>query len=296
MSWKSIQSLFDAELTKCRNTNYEFSVLSGAYLAQLIYIDPNWTKSRINNIFPSEFQSNSICAVDGLGYAPFTQLIYQLLLEAGVPDRALSYDLRGRGGREKLLERIAAAYLWGDEALESTRFSSLFQSGRIEDLQSVTRVFRMMRGQSLSGEQTERIIQYWERCITWGGQLSEPPTKLLSSLALLSCFLKTADGRERNLLQAVAPHVHIGHNAYEFIDELVRLADVSPDGVSGVLGKMIKDWVPDFDYKDQLKTLLRALVAKGKRGDVISHAERMRSLPGMQELFDSLTRTVLPGK
>jgi hypothetical protein len=210
--------------------------------------------------------------------------------EAGVLDRALGYDLRGRGGREKLLERIAAAYLWGDETLESPRFSGLLQSGHLQDLEIVTRVFWMMRGQTLSEEQTERIIQYWERCIVSSQQLSQPPTKLLSSLGLLTCFLKTADGRERNLLLTVAPHVRVGHNAYEFIGELVRLVEVSPDGVSEVVGKMIKEWVLDFDYKDQLKELLRALAAKGKKGDVILHAERLRSLPGMQELFDSLTR------
>jgi hypothetical protein len=79
-AWNSIYSIFDAELAKCRNTNYEFSALSGAYLNQLIYMDPKWTKARVNEIFPSEFQLNSVCALDGLGYAPFTRPIYQLLL------------------------------------------------------------------------------------------------------------------------------------------------------------------------------------------------------------------------
>jgi hypothetical protein len=289
-SWNTIQPLFDAELAKCKNGNFEFSTLSGAYIAQLIYMDPQWTKAQMSQIFPSEFQLNSACAVDGLGYAPFTRLIYQLLVEAGVPDRALGYDLRGRRAREKLLERIAAAYVWGDETLESPRFSRLLHSGHIEDLEIVTRVFWMMRGQEMSAEQKGRIIQYWEICITLGGRFSEAPGKLFSCLSLLSCFLDTADGQERGLMQAVAPYVRIGHNAYEFIDGLVRLVEVSPDGVSDVLGSMTKGWVPDFDYNDQLKALLRTLAAKGKKNDVILHAERLRSLPGIQEIFDDLTR------
>jgi hypothetical protein len=108
---------------------------------------------------------------------------------------------------------------------------------------------------------------------------------------MLTCFLSTADGPERELLEAVAPYVHVGHNAYEFVDELVRLVEASPDGVSVVLSKMIQARVPDFDYKDQLKSLLGALAEKGKKQDVISHAERLRSLPGMQELFNRLTRS-----
>jgi hypothetical protein len=213
----------DAELAKCKNANYEFSVLSGAYIGQLQYLDPIWTKDQILQIFPSEFPLNSSCAIDGVGYASFTRSLYALLVEPGILDRALRYDLTGRGGREKVLERIAAAYLWGDEALESPHFSHIFDSLHIENLLTVTRVFWMVRGETLSIEQRDRVLQYWNRCIEWSGRFSEPPTQLLSSLSLLSCYLTTADGRERELLEAVAPYVQIGHNAYEFIDQLVRL-------------------------------------------------------------------------
>jgi hypothetical protein len=288
--WNNIRPLFDAELAKCKNANYEFSTLSGNYIAQLQYMDPKWTKARVLQIFPSEFPLNSVCAIDGLGYAQFTRPVHTLLIESGVIDRALRYDLRGRGGRGKLLERVAAAYLWGDESLESPRFSYIFESGQIGDLEAVARVFWMVRGETRSKEQKERVVEFWSRCIAWSGRFLEPPAQLLSALSMLTCFLATADGRERELLEAVAPHVYIGHNVYEFAKELVRLVDASPDGVSVVLSRMTKTRVPDFDYNDQLKTLLLALADKGKKENVIAHAERLRSLPGMQELFDHLTR------
>jgi hypothetical protein len=205
-----------------------------------------------------------------------------------VLDRALESELKGREGRGKLLERVAAAYLWGEEALESPRFSYIFESGSAEDLETIIRVFWMVRGQTLSAEQRRRVIEYWERCMVWSQKFSEPPIKLLSSLSLLSCYLTAADGRERELLEAVAPFVYVGHNVYEFISELVRLATVSPDGASSALGRMLKTRIPDFDYKDQLKKLLGTLLEKGKRQDVISHAERLRTLPGIQELFNGL--------
>jgi hypothetical protein len=287
--WNDIRPVFDTELAKCRHANYEFSTLCGSYIAQLSYMDANWTKERILQIFPSDFPLNSVCAIDGLGYASFSIPIYTLLVESGVLNRALTYDLKGRGGREKLLERIAAVYLWGEEALESPRFSRIFESGRIEDLETVARVFWMVRGETVSAEQKERVIRYWERCMALTQKLSEP-TKLFSSLSLLSCYLNTADGRERELLVGVAPFVYIGHNVYEFVNDLARLAEVSPDGVSAALSAMIRSQIPDFDYEDRLKKLLRILVDRGKKTDVISHAERLRSLPGIQELFDSLTR------
>ncbi|HET6180257.1 MAG TPA: hypothetical protein VFE61_25270 [Candidatus Sulfotelmatobacter sp.] len=53
---------------------------------------------------------------------------------------------------------------------------------------------------------------------------------------------------------------------------------------------MIEKRIPEYDYKYQLKKLLLTLVERGKRQDVISYTERLRLLPGMQEIFDSLTR------
>ena len=288
--WNDVRPMFEAELAKCKNSNYEFSTLSGAYIAQLIYLDPKWTKEQILAIFPVEFPVNSACAIDGLGYAPFTRPVYTLLNDSCVFDRALKYELEGRGGREKLLERIAAAYLWGDESLESARLAFIFESGRLEDLETITRVFWMMRSGSLTAENRERVGRYWRRCIEWNRRSPEKSPKLLSSLSMLSCFLASADGPERELLEGVAPYVHLGYNAYEFVNELVRLVEDSPDGVSVVLGKMIQTHVPDFDYLDQLKILLEALLKKGRRQDVISHAERLRSLAGMQEIFDRVTR------
>jgi hypothetical protein len=107
---------------------------------------------------------------------------------------------------------------------------------------------------------------------------------------MLSCYLSSADGSERELLETVAPFVYVGHSTYEFVSELQRLVEPSPDGVSAIVRRMIEKRIPDYDYKDQLNKLLRTLAEKGKRQDVISYTERMRMLPGMQEIFDSLTR------
>ena len=53
---------------------------------------------------------------------------------------------------------------------------------------------------------------------------------------------------------------------------------------------MLSAGVPEYDYESHLHTLLRTLAAKGKRAEVIGLLERTRTLPGMQELFDTRTR------
>lgn len=288
-AWTDVRPLFDTEIAKCKNSNFEFSTSCGQYLAQLDYMDASWTKTEISRIFPEKFPSNSRCALEGLAFTSFTRSVYGLLVEPGIIDRALLYDFKGEA-RRKLVERVAAAYLWGDESLDSPRFAYIFKVGNLEDLETIARVFWMVRGEKLSAEQKQRVIQYWERCVLWSRGLPQPPATLLSLLSMLSCYLNSVEGSERELLETVAPFVYVGHNIYEFIGELQRLVETSPDGVNAVVGKMIEKRIPDYDYKDELKKLLHLLVAKGKRQDVISYTERMRLLPGMQEIFDSLTR------
>ena len=288
-AWAGVRHLFDAELRKCKDANYEFSTLAGAYLPQLDYMDRDWAKAEVDHIFPADYPPNSICAIDGLAYAQFTLPVYAALAERGVLDRALRYELKGRNARERLLERIAAAYLWGEEALQSTRFSYLFKSGSEEDLEVVTRVFWGVRDGELSATQKERVLNYWERCVAWGKGLASPPVKLFSALSTLSSYLTTADRKDRELLEAVAPYVHDGYNADNFFAELLRLVEVSPNGVSAVLSKAIEKHVPAFDFEDRLKSLLLRLAEKGNKQEVILYAEKLRAL-GMQDLFDRLTR------
>ena len=289
-AWATVQPLFDRELKACRNENLEFSTLCGAYLAHLDYLSPEWTAAKLPQIFSAEFPINDQCAIAGLAYASFTRRVYDYLLTGGVVDRALQYDLKGREARAKLLERFAAAYVWGIEALSSPRFTQVFTAGSTKELEQIAWVFWTFRQQTLTDEQKDRILAFWERCVSWARTQSTVPASLLSALSALTCYVKTVDKRTRDLLLAVAPYVRVGYHAYEFIEELLRLADNSPDVATETLKAMIAAHVPEYDYQDKLQALLKTLVAKGKQNEVLRLLERLRTLPGMHELFDELTR------
>jgi hypothetical protein len=112
---------------------------------------------------------------------------------------------------------------------------------------------------------------------------------LLSALSALSTYITTVDERSRTLLLAVAPHVYLGHQAYEFIAELLRLAEKNPDVIIGVLDAMVAAHVPEYDYEDTLQKLLKNLANSGKKIEVLHMLDRLISLPGMHELFNELT-------
>jgi hypothetical protein len=118
--------------------------------------------------------------------------------------------------------------------------------------------------------------------------LPEPPAKLLSKLGRLSCYIKVVADREREWLLAVAPYVHVGYNADDFIEELERLADVSPANVCVVLGRVLESFAPTFDFQDRLKSLLVRLSNLGKSQEAIVYANQLRHLPGMRQLFTKM--------
>lgn len=292
-AWDSIKPTFDTELVKCENANYEFSTLAAAYLANIDYIGRNWLRSNIGKIFPQDFPANFICAIQGLTYASANRLIYELLLEHGVLDRALRLSLKGRRARERIIERIALAYLWGDELLDSPRFSYLLESGRFEDLEDAISFFSSIRGQKLTADQIERILCFWEKCVVWAQTLPKPPKSLLSALSRLIRYVTTFGDREIRLLMAVAPHVKVGYNADNFIEELDRLIEQDPAKVSSVLGKVLEAYVPDYDYEDRLQKLLIKLAESGRREDVLLYADRIRQLPGIDKLFKQLANGII---
>ncbi len=287
-AWNSIKPTFDAELAKCENDNYEFSTLAAAYLANINYISSNWLQASIDKIFSQDFTANFICAIDGLTYASANRSIYGLLLEHGVLDRALSLPLKERQARERIIERIALAYLWGDESLDSPRFSYLFESGQFEDLEYASSFFSSVRGQELTVDQIERILCFWGKCVVWAQTLPEPPKSLLSALSRLIRYVTTLEDREVHLLMAVAPYVTIHYNADNFIKGLDRLVEQDPVKASPVLGMVLETYSPYYDHEDRLKKLLIKLAENGRREDALLYADRIRQIPGIDQLYKQL--------
>ena len=286
--WTSMEPRFEMELAKCIGANFEFATLCGAYLAHLEYMALGWLPVNVTRIFPEAHPANNLCAIAGLAYSQPLRSIYVLLRDTGVIERAIRLDLKARHANEKLVERVSLAYLWGEEELDSARWSLLFRDNREHDLVIAARFFWAVRHDGLTAPQVERVISFWERCLLWAKESVTPPIKLMPALATLSNYLDSADGKSLALLLAVAPFVHFEHATLDFIEELQRITAASPEGVSRVLGTVLNAHLPSYDYEDRLKALIARLADLGLVDEATQHADRARTVSGMQELYDRL--------
>lgn len=289
--WDAVSTTFDAELANCKNANYEFSTFAGMYLPQLQYLDAQWTSERVDQIFPIEYEVNATCAFDGLAYAAFTRDLYLLLSQHSVLRLGLGMQLRGRDAREKLLERIGAAYVWDIEQLDGNLFDELFRRASVSDLEVLARVFWMVRGdRGLSAEQKERIFSFGIRSLDWAERQERVPTELLASLSLLAKYATAVGPKERHFLEAVAPHVHSVHGSHDFVAELKRLAPQDSATVMDILRLMVTAHPPEYDYEGRLLSLVKLLVERGQKPGVVRIADQLAGIEG----FPAYLRTLQP--
>ena len=88
---------------------------------------------------------------------------------------------------------------------------------------------------------------------------------------------------------AVAPFVDVNHDAEKFIEELDRLLEDNSKEVCKILGVVLENYKPVYDYEDRLKSLLKKLLKKGFRSEVIDYLNKVRRLKGVEQLYKELT-------
>lgn len=292
--WSEVSGFMDREIGLCVDANFEFSTLCGALIDNLVYINVHWLRRHLDEIFPVAYPANLVCALGGLAYASTTRKTYRILRDAGVMDNALQVELRGRACRERLMKRLALAYLWGEETICSTRFTTLLDGSRTDDLELISQVFCGIPVDSLDENQVGLVLDYWRRCVRLVRGLAEPPANLLSILSGMTVFLDTIEGN-LDLLEAVAPYVQVHHHAERFIAELTRLVHSSPDGVCRVLAKFIGARAPFYDYEGRMRSLVKTIAELEYRDDAIAFCEQMRTMTGMESLYDELISWSAPG-
>ena len=287
--WDELRDAFDSELAKCQDANYEFSTLAAQYIPNLMYLDSDWVQANIKRIFPAQYPNNLMCALDGIAYTNASRPLYKLLVDNGIIDISLPFELKGRQARERLIERITLAYLWGDESLDSPRFTYLFGPGRPGDLRRASSFLSQSGRSDLSAPQTELILKFWERCLEWCHAEPKPPVDLLSDLSRLVLYLDSIGDRELPWLLEVAPYVHIDYNYDHFITELGRLVDGSPAEVAMILRKVFEARLPVYDFSETLRELLKTIAAKGHRNDAIELARIMHKFSTASTKSSALT-------
>jgi hypothetical protein len=291
LAWALIEPILNRELDACKDANFEFSTLVACHIPNFDFIESSWVTKNFPRLFNKSYAASFQAALDGLSYAPATRRIYQMLVATGALDEALRLESLSQKTRNRLLERVALAYLWSDEELHSLRLQHLFNLENVGDLEALVSFLSTVATGQLSAEQRERIANFWREGVDWALTQLPHTASLLSSLSRLITFVNSmAAEMDAVRIVRIAPYVHIGWHADDFVEQLLRLVETNDTAVARAFAEMLKSSVPTFDYEGKMRDLAEKLFARGKRAEAIALINTLRRLPGMEQLLVDFTQ------
>jgi len=250
--WKTLEPLFNRELDRAKNANFEFSALAGTYLPNLYYLSKEWVEASINKIFPleCEYEKNWRCAISGYSYVNTVYtIIYRLLKVNGHLKRVLDMSFENSNIRERIIENIAVSYLRDEEDLqeENSLIAYILQNWESQDISSMIDLFWSHREVDFKNQEDQRILAFWEHCYNKIKGNEDANQEILSDLNLLAVFLRQIDPKSKEWLLQCAPYVEKRHHAYFFLEYLDKLATTSPKELGEVYFAMIGKTLPLYE-------------------------------------------------
>ncbi|HEU5281466.1 MAG TPA: hypothetical protein VFU82_05775 [Gammaproteobacteria bacterium] len=291
--WLDIEPVFNEELSKCKSDNFEFSTLMASYIENLRYLSNEWLVDNLAWLFPTDHIQNFSSAIQGLAYTNgASPEVYCLLRDQGVFEFAIKEHIANGQIKKQLIDRIALAYLWDLEKLDSGLFAFLYENNYSEELGLIARFYWSIQNQKITNDDKSKIINFWRQSINWCKSKQADCSSLLSSLGMLACYLDELDEEKKQWMLLSAKHIVSANNEMHFLEDLHHLTDKSPGYVLDVLEEMLKYRAPHYDIGNHLKNILTKMGDADdedirRRNLVI--CDKLRNLPGFQKLYESLT-------
>jgi hypothetical protein len=268
--WRVMQSQLDAELAGCTSGRHlETSTLLGCYLAQMHYVDEAWVSGNMDRIFPFSHHDNLLCALAGLSFANSSPRVYQLLKDGDIPWKALRLDSLKGSARERLIERLAIAYLWGQEELESPCIRELFTEDHLDDLTKLVTTTVRWSKSKLKSEQVQRIKDLARKSVMFGADEPKSRQRLLAAASRFISFLDMPNEEDMVWLVPVARYAHQSHWGSDFVEALARIAAKDAKQAKVLLEAFLENYQFSHDYRERLKSVVQAIYAAGLRVDAM---------------------------
>lgn len=275
--WNHIQPIYDSELNKTKDGNYEFTVLAARWLPSLSYLNKDWVKKNINRIFSITSESHWAFAIQGYGYVNAVyKEIYSLLKEHGHLRRVVDTVFEHDRIRNKYLQHIIVAYLHGDESLDDgSLFRYVLDKWNSEDIHHVV-WFLWTQREEVELKVRNRILAIWIWLSNKIKGREEENKGVLADLGQLAVYLEKVGEQEKVLLMQCAPYVALKHNANFFVEYLDSLADQNPKGIAEVFIRLTERFLPDYPV-EAIQSLVTKFFQAGLVQDANAICDRYRA-------------------
>ena len=285
LRWCSpIREDFTRRLDRSFDATPEFSAAAGEYLAKLYWLDQDWVVTHVNEILPKEDDKHWEAAMTGyLWTGPLYRELYKLLRENGHYEKALRTTFAQGHTRERLIQHLTIAYLWGDEELANSEslFHRLIDGWAPSDLNEIVTYLWMQRD-GLEPKQRHTVLALWRHLHDHYDRRDELPDeekRLVADLSRLAVYLDSLGSEAVDWLRLSISHFRTEQDAWFLIEYLHQLVDANPEQVASVYLEILRQGLyPTFGKEDHIIPIVDTLYEKGEKDS----ADRICNLYGAE--------------
>ena len=265
--WDGLQPIFEEELAKADEDEYEFITLLVYCLPNFLYMSEKWVSDNLARIFDQDKYQKWLCAMQAYAYVnQVYKQIYNHLKENqhfidALDDKNLKDSLS-----ERIIQNIVVAYLNDDESLEDSTslIRQLLDRAKDDELRQLIWfiwTLRMEDGQNLYN----KIMELWPRLLQAIDTSSLEGRKLASRLATWSVFITEVDDTNRELILQVAEFAEEDYNSDDLLELIARISVAQPQEAVAIWLVLLQESAPDYP-EEAIRKALANIVESGDEG------------------------------
>jgi hypothetical protein len=266
-SWGHFSQIFDSELTRAEDGEYEFVTLLVNYLPNLMYISKEWTLQNLPRMFDESKYQKWLCAMQA--YACVSTVyddVYQFLKVNGHFLRALDdVNLKDRVD-EKIVQNIAIAYVNDLENIADpdALIDALIQRRKPPELKQVIWFLWTLRK---DGDEKIRrkVLELWPRLLAAADTGSREGRQLLPQLCNSTVFIDKVNDTNRELVLSVAKYADEDHHSSDLLESIARISEQQPAEAYEIWRVTLERSQPDFPG-EAVRAALSNLARSGANG------------------------------
>jgi hypothetical protein len=291
-TWSCVGPVFeDALLLSERGEDGDFAGLAGLYLQNLHYINAEWVEQNFDRLFSTGNDQAWKCTAHGFSYQSYLyDWLYAKIKSGGHLRRmVLTVDLPETVA-ERALQFLGLAFLTRKEELVgNSLLVELIDDLHVDKLTHLCWFFSTRGGGDSAPETGARVLEFWDRVAAVIRQKGKTNIELQSALGLLPPYINEITPQIEQIWSEAAPYAAAHYHGDVLVEELARLAEVSPGPVVRILRAALRNFLPDYPMEkivDLILTLARVGYMEDAEWICNEYASRGSSL--LKDTYENL--------
>jgi hypothetical protein len=267
-AWEQYKNIFNSELNKPNQGEYEFATLVANYLHNFMYLSDEWTMRNLSIIFDQSDHQRWLCAMQGYSYInSLHPNIYKFLRDNGNLINALDEEFLKDRVDDRYLQFITLAYLNDIEDLNdpSSQISILLKRAKHSELRQVIWFLWTLRD-NVDEQLRLKVYQLWPLMLNKVDKRTKEGQKLASQLCRLTVFVDKLDEKSKSWFMTIAPYAEADHNSSDLLKTISKLSAKYPYDIKDIWLEMLSEY--SYDYPEEaIREALANFLRHGKKGE-----------------------------